>query len=88
MKIKPVKDEVVKYIRKHQLEKKFQKAIELFERDTNHPSLNVELLEPKYLKVYSFRIDKKYRAAFVVIGNEIEIITVTIIINKVGDRFL
>jgi Txe/YoeB family toxin of Txe-Axe toxin-antitoxin module len=77
MQIKSVKDEISKYLKKHQLEKKFLKAKELFEQDINHPSLNVELLEPKYLKVYSFRIDKKYRAIFVVVGDEVEIITVT-----------
>jgi Txe/YoeB family toxin of Txe-Axe toxin-antitoxin module len=77
MKVKPLKDEVVKYLKKHQLEKKFRKAQELFEQDVNHSSLNVEILEPKRLKVYSFRVDKKYRAIFITDGDEIEIITVT-----------
>ena len=58
MKIKPLKDETNKYLRKYQIVKKFQKAGELFEQDVNHPSLNVEILEPKHLKVYSFRLDK------------------------------
>lgn len=30
-----------------------------------HPSLNVELLEPRQHSVYSFRIDRKYRALFI-----------------------
>lgn len=77
MSIKPVKKSVTEYLKRHQLEKKFKKAIELFELDMNHPSLNVELLEPKHLKVYSFRIDRKYRTIFIVNGNEIEIVTVT-----------
>lgn len=59
MKIKSLKNSLIKYLKKHQLEKKFQKAKELFEQDINHPSLNVEILEPKHLKVYSFRLDKK-----------------------------
>lgn len=58
MTIKPVKDTVVGYLKRHQLEKKFQKAKELFEQDVNHPSLNVELLEPKRMKVYSFKLTK------------------------------
>ena len=77
MRIKPLKDEINKYLKKHQLVKKFQKAKELFEQDVNHPSLNVEILEPKHLKVYSFRLDKKYRAIFIVAADEVEIITVT-----------
>jgi len=77
MKIKPLKNEITKYLKIHQLEKKFQKAKKLMEQDINHPSLNVELLEPKQLKIYSFRLDKKYRAIFIVTDGEIEIVTVT-----------
>lgn len=77
MKIKHPKDKILKYLKKHQLEKKFRKAKELFEHDINHPSLNVEILEPKHLKVYSFRIDIKYRAIFIVADGEAEILTVT-----------
>lgn len=77
MKIKPLKNEITKYLKIHQLAKKFQKAKELVERDINHPSLNVELLEPKQLKIYSFRLDKKYRAIFIVTDGEVEIVTVT-----------
>ncbi len=77
MKIKPLKNSVVKYLKKYQLDRKFQKAKKLFEQDINHPSLNVEILEPKHLRVYSFRLDKKYRVIFIVTDNETEIITVT-----------
>lgn len=77
MKIKPLKDDIIKYLKKHQLGKKFQKAKELFEQDIHHPSLNVEILEPKQLKIYSFRVDKKYRAIFIVADSEVEILTVT-----------
>lgn len=77
MKIRPLKDSIIKYLRKHRLEKKFGKAKELFEADINHPSLNVEILEPKHLKVYSFRPDIKYRAIFIVTDGEVEILTVT-----------
>ncbi len=77
MKIKLLKDEINKFPAKHQLGKKFQKAKEIFEQDTHHPSLNMEILEPRHLKIYSFRLDKKYRAIFIVVDNEAEILTVT-----------
>ena len=77
IKVKPVKPEVTAYLKRHQIEKKFDKAVKLLEQNIDHPSLNVEVLEPKHLRVYSFRIDRKYRALFVVSGGEAEIITVT-----------
>lgn len=77
MKIKLLKDEINKYLKNHQLDKKFQKAKELFEQNMYHPSLSLELLEPKHLKVYSFRLDKKYRAVFIVVNDEAEILSVT-----------
>jgi Txe/YoeB family toxin of Txe-Axe toxin-antitoxin module len=49
----------------------------LFERDEHHPSLNVEVLEPKHLKIYSFRLDKKYRVIFIVVDGKAEVITVS-----------
>lgn len=75
--VKPLKDDINEYLKRRQLEKKFQKAVDFFEQDINHPSLNIEILEPKHLRVYSFRIDRKYRAIFILTGNEIEVIAVT-----------
>ena len=77
MKIKKLREDLQKYLKKHQLEKKYQKAKRLFEENPFHPSLNTEILEPKHLKIYSFRIDKKYRAIFIYTNNEVEIITIT-----------
>ena len=77
MNIKPLKSELIDYLKQHRLEKKFAKATRLFEQDISHPSLNVEVLELKHLKVYSFRIDLKYRALFIVINGEVEIISIT-----------
>ena len=77
MKIKELNNKLNEYIMTHQIEKKFQKAKALFENDFNHPSLNVEILEPKNLKIYSFRIDLKYRAIFIIVDNEAEILTIT-----------
>ncbi len=65
MKILPVHREVIEYIRSHNLEKKFIKQVKFLESNIHHPSLEVELLEPKHLRFYSFRIDKQYRATFI-----------------------
>lgn len=64
MKTKPLRKDIGDYLIKHNLEKKFQKALRFFEEDHKHPSLNTELLEPKKYGIYSFRIDKKIRALF------------------------
>lgn len=66
------------YLKQHQLLKKYEKAKQLFEQNPFHPSLNMELLEPKHRLLYSFRLDRKYRAIFAYVENEtIEIITFT-----------
>ena len=77
MNIKPLKDGIKKYLKQHRLDKKFLKTKKLFEQNISHPSLNVELLEPKNLKVYSFGIDIKYRALFIITDGEAEILTIT-----------
>ena len=64
MNIEPLRADVRAYLRSRQLLKKWDKACALFEQDVRHPSLNVELLEPHWRGVYSFRIDRKYRALF------------------------
>lgn len=75
MKILPIHREIIDYLKSHKLEKKFFKQVIFLKNDVRHPSLNVELLEPKHLKFYSFRIDKKYRAIFIFTDeNTIEII--------------
>jgi hypothetical protein len=45
MKIKQIRDDLDKYLKKHNLEKKYKKAKGLFEKDPFYPSLNTELLE-------------------------------------------
>ncbi len=65
MKVLPVHSEILAYCKRRDLEKKFTKQIRLLEQDIRHPSLGVELLEPKMLRFFSFRIDKKYRAIFI-----------------------
>ncbi len=75
--IRELNEQQNEYLKTHQLVNKYNKAKKLFEKDVNHPSLNVELLEPKHLKFYSFRLDKKYRVVFIVVDNEAEIVTIT-----------
>ncbi len=65
MEILPVHQEIQKYLQIRNLEKKFRKQLKFLQNNLRHPSLNVELLEPRSLKFYSFRIDKKYRAIFI-----------------------
>lgn len=75
-KIKPLRDDLKKYLVRHGLEKKFVKQVRLFEEDIRYPSLHTEILEPKELRIYSFRINKKYRAIFVYIDGEVEVIDI------------
>jgi|LGVE01.1.fsa_nt_gb Txe/YoeB family toxin of Txe-Axe toxin-antitoxin module len=76
--ISELRDDIEKYIKKHGLPKKWEKAKKLFENDPSHPSLNTEILEPKHRLIYSFRIDRKYRALFVCLSEDrIEIISIT-----------
>ncbi|MBN1839308.1 MAG: hypothetical protein JW802_04600 [Campylobacterales bacterium] len=78
MHIKPIRSDLEAYLREHNLTKKFQKAKMFFENNPFHPSLNTEILEPKERLIYSFRLDKKYRAIFIYVDVEtVEIIALT-----------
>ena len=77
MEIKVVTAKVFRYINSHGLSKKWQKAVLLFESDIRHPSLHTELLEPREEMVFSFRIDRKYRALFMVKNNIAYVFRVT-----------
>lgn len=77
MEILSLHQEIIDYIEKHNLNKKLIKQVNFLKTNIYHPSLEFELLEPKHLKIYSFRIDKKYRAIFIFRDkNIIEIIDV------------
>lgn len=76
MQIKPLNDRLKLYLTKHQLNRKFNKQIKIFQENSRHPSLHTELLEPKSEEVYSFRIDRKYRALFIIVNSEVEIIDI------------
>ena len=64
--IKSLRPDINEYLIEHNLTKKCQKAARLFEGNIKHPSLNTELLEPQWRGIYSFRLDKKYRALFLI----------------------
>ena len=77
MSVKPLGSNLSTYLKRHSLKKKFDKQINLFEQNPRHPSLKTEILEPKHLKIYSFRIDRKYRVIFIFTSSkEIEIIDI------------
>ena len=76
MQSKELRGDLEKYLQKRNLEVKFYKQLKLFEQNPKHPSLNTEILQPKHLKIYSFRIDKKYRAIFIIANGQIEVIDI------------
>ena len=78
MRILKLHSDLEKKLKRYQLEKKFIKAKELFEDNSSHPSLKTELLEPKHFKIYSFRLDRKFRAIFVIIRDEAKIIDINL----------
>lgn len=49
----------------------------LFESNIKHPSLHTELLQPQSSGIYSFRIDKKYRALFFIADDAVEVFAIT-----------
>jgi Txe/YoeB family toxin of Txe-Axe toxin-antitoxin module len=77
MKILSLHFDVVEYLKKRRLERKFEKQKAFFEQNPFHPGLETELLEPKHMRIWSFRINRKYRALFIFrTSDTIEIIDV------------
>ena len=78
-KILPLSKKIQKLLQKHSLKKKFEKQIKLLAQNPKHPSLHLELLEPKEYGIYSFRIDRKFRALLFFHSREkVEILNITI----------
>jgi len=77
MKIQALRPDLLAFLKAHNLEKKWEKAAGLFEENLRHPSLHTELLEPGWRGIYSFRIDRKYRALFFMRQEGAEIFQVT-----------
>ncbi|MGB2762456.1 MAG: type II toxin-antitoxin system RelE/ParE family toxin [Minisyncoccales bacterium] len=65
MKILLIHSEIATYLKKHNLEKKFEKQKQFFEQNPFYPSLETELLKPKEMRIWSFRVNRKYRAIFI-----------------------
>ena len=66
-----------KLSQKKNLKKKFEKQKKLFKQNPFHPSLETELLEPRKMRIWSFRINQKYRVIFIFRGKDtIEIIDI------------
>ena len=59
MKVKPLRQKFATYLKRRNLTRKFNKQLEIFKQNPRHPSLHTEALEPKSLKLHSFRIDRK-----------------------------
>ncbi len=77
MKIKPLRKDLFDYMNKHNLIKKWNKVVTLFEQNTRHPSLKLELLQPQWRGIYSFRVDRKYRALFFITEGKAEVFQIT-----------
>ena len=76
MQSEDLRKDLLGYLKRRNLLKKFEKQLSLLKNNPEHPSLNTEILEPRHLRIYSFRIDKKFRAIFVIRNGKIEIVDI------------
>lgn len=77
MKLLPLSKRLIRYLEKRKIQNIFEKQKILFENNPFYSSLQIEILEPKQLRIYSFRVTRKYRAIFIYRGNSvIEIIDI------------
>jgi Txe/YoeB family toxin of Txe-Axe toxin-antitoxin module len=77
MRVKKLNNYLQRYLAKKGLTRKFDKQVQFLINNPSHPSLNLELLEPKIAGQYSFRLDRKHRAIFIFTSpDEIEIIDI------------
>lgn len=79
MNILPLSARLEKYLIKRGLKVKYQKQVKLLSQNLRYPGLHVERLEPKTLGVYSFRLDRQFRALFVYLPekNAIQVVDIT-----------
>jgi len=77
MRIKPLRLDIKQAIDHYDLRRKWDKAKQLFEFNIRYPSLHTELLEPRWRGIYSFRLDKKYRALFFITQGQAEVFEIT-----------
>lgn len=77
MRIRALTPRLEAYLNKHEIRQAYEKQADFFETNPRHPSLRTELLQPRHLGIYSFRVTKNYRAVFVYCGDRtIEIIDI------------
>lgn len=76
----PIASKLKKKIKHYNLEKSFNKQVLLLSQNPKHPSLQIELLEPKTYGIYSFRINIKFRGLFIFRDDKkaIEIFNITV----------
>ncbi len=77
MELSPLRKDLKAFLHEHNIEAKWKKAQTFFEKNIRHPSLHVELLEPRWRGIYSFRLDKKYRALFFLSNRKAEVFKIT-----------
>ncbi len=77
MKLQPIRKDLQEYLLVRGLLKKWEKASRLFEENPRHPSLNTELMNLSWRGMYSFRIDRKYRALFFITKGTVEVFQIT-----------
>lgn len=79
-KVLPLNLKIAAKAKKLGVSQKLEKAIRLFEQNPFHRSLKTELLEPKSIGIWSFRVDRKVRAIFIWRDDKraIEILNITI----------
>lgn len=77
MRIQPPNRKVQEALKKYGLRKKFLKQIAFFEQNPFHPSLHTEKLEPHDIGLYSFRLDRTFRAIFRIRDGGAEILLIT-----------
>lgn len=75
--VKPLRKDLETFLVAHGLKRKWEKAKNFFESDLRHPSLHTELLEPHWRGIYSFRLDKTYRALFFIADGKAEVFQIT-----------
>lgn len=77
MELEPLRRDLKEFLADHNLVVKWEKVARLFGQNIRHPSLHTELLEPRWRGIYSFRLDKKYRALFFIVGGKAEVFQIT-----------
>jgi len=82
MELRPLRKDLKEFLNKRNLAQKWKKQKNIFEKNIRHPSLNTELLEPHWRGIYSFRIDRKYRALFFITNGKAEVFQITLHYKK------